>query len=204
MAWYVIRTNIKCEDKAEENLRRAGFGTYAPWQRFEKWNRRKNKAIIHERRMVPRYLFVDTGSLGTDDTPWGVIRGCEGVECILGVNGRPAPLSAHKAGPKTFSEVEKLQAIMEAEAQHLFDETREGKLYRREIGKTKKETTKIKFPVGSKVKINDGPFGGFSGEITNVTGRGMLLVMTSLFGRFTPVEMEPGQVEPIASERDAA
>jgi len=204
MAWYVVRTNIKCEDKAEENLRRAGFGTYAPWQRFEKWNRRKNKAIIHERRMVPRYLFVNTGALCTDEVPWGVIRSCDGVECILGVNGRPAPLSTHKAGARSFSEVEKLQAIMEAEAQHLFDETTAGKLYRREIGKTKKETTKIKFPVGLKVKINDGPFATFAGEITNVTGRGMLTVMTSLFGRLTPVEMEPGKVEAIASERDAA
>lgn len=204
MTWYVVRTNIKCEDKAEDNLRRAGFGTYAPWQRFEKWNRRKNKAIIHERRMVPRYLFVDTGLLGTDEVPWGKIRACDGVECVLGINGRPAPLSTQKPGPKAFSEVEKLQAIMEAEAQHLFDETTAGKLYRREIGKTKKETTKIKFPVGLKVKINDGPFAAFSGEITNVNGRGMLTVMTSLFGRLTPVETMPDQVEALASQQNAA
>lgn len=39
MAWYVIRTNIKSEDKAERNLRDAGFATYAPWQKFERfWN----------------------------------------------------------------------------------------------------------------------------------------------------------------------
>jgi len=199
MAWYVIRTNIKSEDKAEENLRRAGFGTYAPWQRFEKWNRRKNTHIVHTRRMVPRYLFVDTGSLALDDTPWGVIRACEGVECVLGVNGRPAPLSAHKANAKSFSEVEKLQAIMEAEAQHVFDETREGKLFRREIGKNKKETTKMRFPIGSRVRINSGPFSAFDAEITNVTGKGLLMVMATIFGRLTPVEVAPESVEPIAS-----
>lgn len=197
--WFVVRTNIKSEEKAERNLRAAGFSTYAPWQRFEKWNRRKNKHIVHTRRIVPRYLFLEVGNFTVDQIPWGVIRACEGVECVLGVNGRPVPLSNHKATPRSYSEVEKLNAIMEAEAQHVFDETREGKLFRREIGKTKKETTRMKFPAGTKVRINEGPFAAFDGEITNVTGKGMLQVMTSLFGRLTPVELEPGQVEPIAS-----
>lgn len=197
--WYVIRTNVKCEEKAERNLRAAGFRTYAPWQRFERWNRRKNCHILHERRIVPRYLFLDVGNRTINEVPWGVIRACEGVECVLGVNGTPAPLSEKSARAREFSDVEKLQAIMEAEAQHVFDETRAGKLFRREIGKTKAETTRMKFPVGSKVRINDGPFATFGGEITNVTGKGMLQIMTSLFGRMTPVEMEPGKVEPIAS-----
>ena len=196
--WFVIRTNVKCEEKAERNLRAAGFGTYAPWQRFEKWNRKKNCHIVHERRIVPRYLFIDVGRVAVNEVPWGVIRACEGVECVLGVSGRPVPLSDKAAG-KGFSDVEKLQAIMEAEAQHIFDETREGKLFRREIGKTKKETTRMKFPAGTKVKINEGPFATFDGEVTNVTGKGMLQVMTSIFGRLTPVEMEPSQVEAIAS-----
>jgi transcriptional antiterminator NusG len=199
MAWYVIRTNIKCEDKAERNLREAGFGTYAPWQRFEKWNRRKNKHILHERRIVPRYLFVEVGNRAINEVPWGVIRACEGVESVLGVNGRPVPLSERSASRQGFSDIEKLQAIMEAEAQRVFDETREGKLYRREIGKTKKETTRMKFPAGTKVRINDGPFATFGGEISNVTGKGMLQVMTSIFGRLTPVELEPSQVEAIAT-----
>lgn len=196
--WFVIRTNVKCEDKAERNLRAAGFGTYAPWQRFEKWNRRKNRHIVHERRIVPRYLFIDVGPVAVEDVPWGTIRACEGVECVLGVNGRPVPLSDKAAG-KGFSDVEKLQAIMEAEAQRVFDETREGKLFRREIGKTKKETTRMRFPVGSKVTINEGPFATFGAEVTNVTGKGMLTVMASIFGRLTPVELEPAQVEPVAS-----
>lgn len=88
---------------------------------------------------------------------------------------------------------------MEAERQCVFDETRAGKLFRREIGKTKKETTRMKFPVGTRVKNKDGPFFDFGGEVTNVTGCGLLTVMTSLFGRLTPVELEPGQVERLAS-----
>jgi transcriptional antiterminator NusG len=97
------------------------------------------------------------------------------------------PLSAHDA--------QSLDAIRKAEADFAFDETRAGKLHRREIGKTKRETTRMKFPVGSKVRISDGPFTSFNGEVTNVNGRGHLMVMASLFGRLTPVELAADQVE---------
>lgn len=187
MAWYVVRTNIKCEDKAERNLRAAGFVTYAPWQKFERFNTRKKVWLEWEMRVAPRYVFLDTGDLGRDNTPWRDVRACEGVESVLGINGLPHQLAA--------SEVRALERIMEAERNHVFDETRAGKLHRREIGKTKRETTRMKFPVGLKVRINEGPFATFGGEITNVNGRGHLLVMTQIFGRLTPVELEPGQVE---------
>jgi transcription antitermination factor NusG len=187
MPVYVIRTNIKSEDKAEMNLRRAGFTTYAPWQKFERLNRRKRVYIQHEMRLAPRYLFLDTGNVPRHQTPWGVIRGCEGVEGILGYQGLPMPLSAH--------DTQSLDAIRKAEADFVFDETRAGKLHRREIGKTKRETTRMKFPVGSKVRISDGPFTSFNGEVTNVNGRGHLMVMASLFGRLTAVELAADQVE---------
>lgn len=189
MAWYVVRTNIKSEDKAERNLAAAGFSTYAPWQRFEKWNRRKNVQIVRELRLTPRYLFLDVGAIHRDRTPWGIIRGCEGVESLLGVNGLPVPLSP--------LEERALAAIREAESQHAFDETREGKLFRGEIKKTRKETTRMRYPVGAGVTINAGPFARFSGEVTNVTGRGYIEVMTMIFGRLTPVEVRPEHVEPI-------
>jgi transcription antitermination factor NusG len=191
MSWYVVRTNIKSEDKAERNLRALGFLTYSPWQKFERFNTRKKVWLEWEMRVAPRYVFLDTGDLGRDNTPWRDVRACEGVEIVLGINGLPHPLTA--------SEVRALERIMEAERNHVFDETRAGKLHRREIGRTKKETTKMRFPVGSKVRISDGPFTSFNGEVTNVNGRGHLMVMAELFGRLTPVELEAGQVEALAS-----
>lgn len=185
--WYVVRANIKCEDKAERNLRMIGFETYAPWQKFERYNRRKNVHIVHTLRLCPRYIFLNVGDLARERTPWGLIRSCDGVESLLGVNGLPMPLSA--------SERAALELIMEAEREHVFDETRDGKLYRREIGKTKKETTRMKFPVGSKVRINEGPFATFSGEVTNVNGRGHLMVLAKIFGRMVPVELEASHVQ---------
>lgn len=190
MAWYVVRTNIKSEGKAERNLKLAGFRTYAPWQRFERLNRRKRVWVQHEMRLAPRYLFLEV-NMPAGGIPWYAIRACEGVESVLGVEGRPIRLNK--------VQTEQLKAIMAAEADFAFDETRAGKLHRREIGKTKRETTKMRFPVGSKVRISDGPFTSFNGEITNVNGRGHLTVLASIFGRMTPVELEPGQVEKLAS-----
>jgi len=125
------------------------------------------------------------------------VRACEGVEYVLGVDesGGKRASYAMRPVPLNKKQVEQLTEIMEAEADFAFDETRAGKLHRREIGKTKAETTRMKFPTGTKVRINDGPFATFGGEVTNVTGRGYLMVLTSIFGRLTPVELEVGQVE---------
>lgn len=195
MAWYVIRTNIKCEDKAERNLRRAGFRTYAPWQRFEKFNKRRKVFIEQAARIAPRYLFLEIDG-PRHQVPWGFIRDCEGVEEVV-PRGRP-PVALNKI------EAQALQAIMDAERNFAFDETRAGKLHRREIGRTKKETTKLRYPIGSRVLVTDGPFASFAGEVVNVNGRGHIKTLISIFGRLTEAELEPGQVEALASRRHAA
>lgn len=184
MTWYVVQTNIKCETKAEGNLRAAGFRTYAPLQRFEKFNKRKKTFMVNERRICGRYLFVEAPD---NADAWGAMRACQGVEHIVPW-GRP-PIRLNKIETKA------LEVIMAAEADYAFDETRTGKLHRREIGKTKKETTKLRFPVGARVRIKDGPFTSFGGEISNVTGKGALKVLLTIFGRITETELESGQVE---------
>ena len=57
------------------------------------------------------------------------------------------------------------------------------------------ERPKINFNVGEAVKIHEGPFLGLTGIIEEVdTERGQLKVSVSIFGRFTPVELEYSQV----------
>jgi transcriptional antiterminator NusG len=33
--WYVVRTNVKAEDKASANIRKAGYDVYYPRRRVE-------------------------------------------------------------------------------------------------------------------------------------------------------------------------
>ncbi|MFW2588486.1 transcription termination/antitermination protein NusG [Sagittula sp. SSi028] len=53
----------------------------------------------------------------------------------------------------------------------------------------------IRFEIGEKVKVNDGPFEGFDGMVEGVDDENQRLrVAVSIFGRETPVELEFGQV----------
>jgi transcriptional antiterminator NusG len=52
------------------------------------------------------------------------------------------------------------------------------------------------YMVGETVKVNYGPFNGFSGVIEEVNAeKKKLKVMVKIFGRKTPLELENSQVE---------
>ena len=129
------------------------------------------KKSVRTRKFYPGYLFVhmslydEAGKLL--QKPWYFIRGTEGVIGFVG-GDRPAPLKDH--------EIERiLNQVKDAEG---------------------KEVPKVQYEVGEVVKIMDGPFINLTGEIENIDiERGKLKVSVSIFGRYTPVELEFWQVE---------
>jgi transcriptional antiterminator NusG len=57
---------------------------------------------------------------------------------------------------------------------------------------------KIAFSVGDRVKINEGTFANFEGDVDSIDeANGRVTVMINIFGRSTPVELEYWQVESI-------
>ena len=207
--WFVIRSNIKCERKAEGNLRAAGFEVYAPRTRDERFVRRRRIFVTREDSLMPRYLFLgfETVRIATGDektplrdvtasqVPWGVIRECQGVESILGIGGCPLPLSREG--------VAMLGAIITAEQNLEYDYTRAGKLHRKEIGRSKKETARLVFKPGKRITVREGPFTNMAGEIIDVTSRGTVEALISVFGRMStaefPVEWLELDAGPIAA-----
>jgi transcriptional antiterminator NusG len=89
------------------------------------------------------------------------------VTGFLGPQGKPMPMR-------------------DAEVNQILNRVEEGEAAPRNL---------IRFDIGEKVKVTDGPFEGFDGMVEEVDeGHSRLKVSVSIFGRATPVELEFTQV----------
>ena len=132
---------------------------------------RGGKKTQKVRKFYPGYVFINMRLYDEEgdilEKPWYFVRDAEGVIGFLGGN-RPIPLKK--------SEVSNILAQVE---------DAEGK-----------EVPTVQYQVGEEVKINDGPFLNLTGQIDEIDlERGKLKVSVSIFGRFTPVELEYWQIE---------
>ena len=58
--------------------------------------------------------------------------------------------------------------------------------------------TAIKFSVGDRVRVKEGYFQNYEGEVSNIDERnGRVTVMINIFGRPNPVELDHWQVEDV-------
>jgi transcriptional antiterminator NusG len=124
------------------------------------------KKSITERRIFPGYVLVEMDL--TDET-WHLVKNTNRVTGFLGGSGnRPAPISDR--------EVEKILSQME-----------EG---------VEKPKPKVLFEVGEMVRVKEGPFADFNGNVEEVNyEKSKVRVSVTIFGRATPVELDFGQVE---------
>ncbi len=131
-------------------------------------NGRKYQKI---RKFYPGYVFVNMRLYDEEgkilQKPWYYVRDADGVIGFLGGTS-PTPLKEREIASI-------LAQVEEAEG---------------------KEVPKVEFGVEEEVKITDGPFFNLTGTIDEIDPeRGKLKVSVSIFGRFTPVELEYWQVE---------
>ena len=102
------------------------------------------------------------------DTAWHVVKNTPKVTGFVGTGNKPVPLSD--------AEVDRIVKQVAVAAD--------------------KPKPKLEFRSGEKVRIVDGPFSNFTGDVEEVNeDRSTLKVMVTIFGRATPVELEFGQVE---------
>lgn len=182
--WYVVRTNVKAELKASENIRKAGYDIYYPRRRVEAKNHKTHTYVLREKSLMPRYVFV--AFQPWDENFYSVDR-CDGVECILSVGGCPVRVSANS-----------IETIFLAEIDMAFDDTRAARIHRKEEAATVKENTARRFPKGTSIVVADenNPFAALNGIVEDITKAGRIIALIELFGRMTPIEFMDRQLSP--------
>lgn len=124
-----------------------------------------------DRKLYPGYVFVEL-ELDKDgripDKVWFTIKETEGVGDFIGSNGKPTPMSPKDQG-KMIEEAERPD-----DAPNL----------------------KTEYKNGDKVKVTNGAFMNFEGEVDEIIpDKGMVRIITTIFGRPTPLELEYWQIE---------
>jgi transcriptional antiterminator NusG len=120
------------------------------------------------RKLYPGYLLVNM--ILNDDT-WYLVRETGGIGDFTGSAGRPSPMLPQDV------------AKLLNKAEEKTDET---------------PRLKIAFKKGDRVKINEGTFENFEGEVEQIDeANGRVTVMLSIFGRSTPVDIEYWQIESV-------
>lgn len=123
------------------------------------------------RKLYPGYVFINMKLYDAEAKviikPFYFVKDAAGVIGFVG-GEHPAPLRQ--------SEIDEIKARIEAASG--------------------KEVPKVSFEVGEEVKITDGAFANLTGRVDEIDpARGKLKISVSIFGRFTPVELEYWQVQ---------
>ncbi|MBS1188096.1 MAG: nusG [Burkholderiaceae bacterium] len=123
---------------------------------------------VTERRFFPGYILVEMEM--TDDT-WHLVKNTNKVTGFIGgKSNKPTPVPAR--------EIEKIMQQMQDGVE--------------------KPRPKVLYEVGELVRIKDGPFSDFNGNVEEVNyEKSRVRVSVTIFGRATPVELEFGQVEKV-------
>jgi transcription termination/antitermination protein NusG len=171
--WYVLRTVSGKENKVREYLeaeiKNSSLSEYILQVLIptEKvYQVRNGKRVLKERSYLPGYVLIEAFLVGE------VVHELRNIPNVIGfLGGKDNP-----------------QSLRESEVNRILGKVDE----LQESG----EELNIPFYVGESVKVNHGPFSGFSAVIEEVNNeKKKLKVMVKIFGRKTPLELGFMQVE---------
>ena len=174
-SWYVLHTQSGYEKKVKSNLESrihsmnmedSIFEVVIPMEDVIEF--KGGKKVVVQKKVFPGYLLV---RCDLDDDSWYVIRNTPGVTGFVGQGAKPSPL------PR--KDVESFLAVS--------TETPEEVAHRAK--------PRLEYEMGETVRVKEGPFADFSGEIIEINEDQMKLkVLVNIFGRETPVELEFSKV----------
>ncbi len=184
MKWCVLRVASNREDTVCDALRKkvsldelqekiGGILVPTEKRRVGRGHSASGKAGRKEvnKKLYPGYIFIqlrleEDGSVAED--AWFAIKDTPGVGNFIGSTGKPVPMSQDDVD-KMLQQVEKAKGG---------------------------EPISVEFSKGDQVKIKEGAFENFEGIVDEILpDKGLARVVTTIFGRSTPVELEFWQIE---------
>ena len=175
--WYIVHAYSNFEGKVADQIKRdaeqKGLGdlveqVVVPTEKVTEV--RRGKKVEAERRFFPGYVMLKAEL--TDDL-FHLVNSTPKVTGFLGAD--------QKGGGR------KPLPIPDREADVILNQVQDG---------VERPKPSISFEIGEKVRVIDGPFASFEGDVQEVEEeRARLKVEVSIFGRATPVDLEFGQVE---------
>ncbi|MFA6475481.1 MAG: transcription termination/antitermination protein NusG [Patescibacteria group bacterium] len=170
--WYVLHTYSGYEENVSDNLRQRieSMGMQDRIFNVLVPTEKKIKIKNGKRKVITEKIFpgyVLVEMVVTDDS-WYVVRNTPNVTGFVGSGTTPTPISEQ--------EVKELQRRMGID----------------------QPTMKMDLLPSDPVRIVDGPFKDMEGKISEVDEvHGKVKVLVSMFGRETPVELDPLQIKKI-------
>jgi transcription termination/antitermination protein NusG len=172
--WFVVHTQSGYEKKVKSNLEARTqsmnmesriYEVVIPMEDFVEFKGGKKQVV--QKKVFPGYLLV---RCRLDDDSWYVIRNTPGITGFVGTGSKPTPL--RRKDVETFLAVK----ADDPEVQ-------------------KRQKPRLEYEVSETVRVKEGPFADFSGEIIEINEEQLKVkVLVNIFGRETPVELEFGQV----------
>jgi transcriptional antiterminator NusG len=176
-SWYVVHTQSGYEKKVTANLHARIqsmnmedriYEVVIPMEEVVEFKNGRRQTV--QRKVFPGYLLV---RCQMDDESWYCIRNTPGVTGFVGQarhGQKPTPLSRREV--RTF-----LAAKSDG------------------VEPVNRPKPKLEYEVGESVRVKEGPFADFSGEIAEINADHLKLkVLVNIFGRETLVEMDFSQV----------
>lgn len=170
--WYVVNVYSGSEKKVAESLREQATLKKMEDKILEVFvptenvvEIRKGTKVNAEHKFFPGYILV---KMELTDETWLVVKNTPRVSGFLGSRNKPQPIS-------------------DAEVQKIMNQVQEG---------LERPQTNVNFETGEQIRVIDGPFASFVGIVEDIDAeKNRLKVSVSIFGRYTPVELEFSQVE---------
>ncbi len=174
LKWYILKVQSNRENSICEGLQRrvrvAGLDRFfgdilVPTEDVAEF--KNGKRYVVKRKLYPGYIVL---RMCLNDDTWFLVRETPGIGDFAGSAGKPTPMLSHE-----------IERIIKSSSP-------------KKPGEEPIKTA-IPFKQGERVRIKEGTFENFEGEVENIDeANGRVTVMINIFGRSTPVELEHWQI----------